>query len=219
MKKNYYAIIPAFVRYDQNLTPHAKLLYGDISALCNEKGYCFSQNKYFSDLYQVSNVSISKWINQLKNHGYIKVEMIYKKDSKEIDQRKIYLSTPLKKVTHPIKDKFIDNSIIINNNNNVKFNDDLKKAFEHIKNLFPINTQPKTKTEIDNWLSCLDKLERLDGYSTRKVYYVCKKVRSDDFWKDNFLSILKLRKKNNQGIKYIDMFAVKFAKEINKINI
>ena len=34
---NYYAIIPANVRYDINLKPNEKLLYGEITALSNQK--------------------------------------------------------------------------------------------------------------------------------------------------------------------------------------
>lgn len=74
MQRHYYAIIPANVRYDKELTPNAKLLYGEITALCNEKGYCWASNSYFSDLYNVSKVSISKWLKQLEEKNLVNVE-------------------------------------------------------------------------------------------------------------------------------------------------
>ena len=74
-KPNYYAIIPANVRYDSELTPNAKLLYGEISALTQKNGVCYATNKYFSELYNVSQVSISKWINSLVDKGYVNFEI------------------------------------------------------------------------------------------------------------------------------------------------
>ena len=227
MKKSYYAIIPAFVRYDSNLTANAKLLYGEITALCNEKGYCFARNKYFADLYGVSNVSISKWINQLKDYGYIRIKMIYKQDTKEIETREMYITNfneVVKESFGGTQEKFKDNKYIYNNNNKVeykkkKYSDMVLKSFEPICKLFPVQTQPKTESDKNAWLDCIDKLERLDGYSPRKVYYIASKVRNDDFWKNNFLTILKLRKKNKDGLKYINLFEAKFGKNLKKIDL
>lgn len=88
----YYAVIPASVRYDSRLKPNAKLLYGEITALCNKEGYCWAQNKYFSDLYSVTKTTISDWVKNLKDCGYIEVQIIYREGSKEILNRYIRLS-------------------------------------------------------------------------------------------------------------------------------
>ena len=92
INKSYYAIIPANVRYDEDLTPNAKLLYGEITALCNEKGYCWASNDYFAELYKTSTRTISRWIKQLINKGYIISNLIYIKGTKEVEQRHLYIS-------------------------------------------------------------------------------------------------------------------------------
>ena len=86
IKSNYYAIIPAIVRYDKELTDKAKLLYGEITCLCNKEGYCFATNNYFANLYNCTSRAIQFTISKLQEKGYIKiiVENNY--------QRKIYLT-------------------------------------------------------------------------------------------------------------------------------
>ena len=135
MNKSYFAIIPASVRYDRRLTPNAKLLYGEITALCNEKGYCWAHNSYFAELYEVSTRSISKWINQLIEYGYIFSEITYKDGKKEIEARKLKIinvetsippmeqnfHTPIEQKFHtPMEQNFADNNTYNNNtyNNN-----------------------------------------------------------------------------------------------------
>lgn len=90
-KKSYYAVIPADVRYDKKLTPNAKLLYGEITALCNEKGFCWASNNYFAKLYNVKPQAISRWIKSLEECKYIEIEYIYK--GKEITQRKVSINS------------------------------------------------------------------------------------------------------------------------------
>lgn len=112
---NYYAVIPANVRYDKDLTANAKLLYGEISALAQKDGACYATNKYFAELYNVSQVSISKWINSLVDKKYINFKIIYKEGTKEILNRYLTL------VYDPIKENLKDNNTSTNNkeiNNN-----------------------------------------------------------------------------------------------------
>ena len=75
-KPNYYAVLPAEVRYDNNIGNFSKLLYAEISALCNKEGYCWANNNYFSKLYEVTNVTITRSISQLVESGYIIRELI-----------------------------------------------------------------------------------------------------------------------------------------------
>ena len=126
MNKGYYAIIPANVRYDKSLTPNAKLLYGEITALCNEKGYCWAGNDYFAGLYDVSKTSISKWISALRDCGYINIQLDYAEGTKQILNRYITLvkdpieeklNTPLRKVKDPIEEKLIVNNTVNNTSN------------------------------------------------------------------------------------------------------
>ena len=129
-KPAYYANIPATVRYDKRLTPNAKLLYGEITALCNQEGYCWAMNAYFAELYGVSKTSISAWIGNLKEAGHITVQMNYKEGSKHILNRYIRilgegiqdnLQTPIRKLDDPIQDIFVDNSTI-NTTSNITVN-------------------------------------------------------------------------------------------------
>lgn len=124
-KPNYYAVIPANVRYDKDLTANAKLLYGEISALAQKDGVCYATNKYFAELYNVSQVSISKWINSLVYKKYINFKIIYKEGTKEILNRYLTL------VYDPIKENLKDNNTSTNNkeinNNKLLFT---KKVFK-----------------------------------------------------------------------------------------
>ena len=116
-KPNYYAVIPAEVRYNKNLTPNAKLLYAEITALSQKDGSCWASNKYFSNLYNVSTVTISRWISSLVENNFINREIVYKKGTKEIDKRYLQLCNGgiNKNVNAPINKNVKDNNTSINN--------------------------------------------------------------------------------------------------------
>lgn len=56
--------------------PNAKLLYGEITALANQEGYCWATNGYFAKLYKVSEKQVSLWFKQLVDHKFIEIELI-----------------------------------------------------------------------------------------------------------------------------------------------
>lgn len=91
---NYYSILTANVRYDKNLKANEKLLFSEITALSNKYGYCTASNRYFAELYQVTERSIQDWISNLVQYGYITTTLVSKDG--QIIGRKIYLSSGIK---------------------------------------------------------------------------------------------------------------------------
>lgn len=88
---NYYAIIPADVRYDDALPANAKLLYGEISALTGAEGYCFAGNGYFAQLYGLTDESVSRLIARLERAGHLR-RVMDRDDTGQIIGRRLYLT-------------------------------------------------------------------------------------------------------------------------------
>ena len=90
-KRGYYCIIPADVLDDERIPDGAKLLYGEITALCSEKGFCFASNDYLASRRKKRKWTIISWINTLVECGYLKRELCYNAESKEVKERRLYL--------------------------------------------------------------------------------------------------------------------------------
>mgnify|MGYP003656110719 CR=1 FL=1 len=117
-RPNYYAILSAEVRYDNRLKPNVKLLYAEITALCNMNKECYASNKYFSDLYNKSKGTISGWISELVKYNYIKVSYTYKQGTKEIDNRYIIISKgAIPNLSNGVCDKNLKSNNIKDNTN------------------------------------------------------------------------------------------------------
>ena len=117
-KPSFYAILPAYVRYEKRLKPAERLLFAEISALTNKLGYCTASNGYFAELYETKKETVSRWISHLSELGFVKLEMVY--EGKQIKGRKIWIDekvmTPIdEKVMTPIDEKVKGNNTRLNN--------------------------------------------------------------------------------------------------------
>ncbi|WP_026067079.1 conserved phage C-terminal domain-containing protein [Staphylococcus delphini] len=144
---SYYSIITANVRYDNRLTDSEKLLFAEITSLSNKYGYCTASNGYFAKLYEVTKVTVSRRIANLKECGYLQVEII--REGNEIKQRKMY---PLTEMIRPI-----------NTNDNTPINNSVNTPI--ITNVKENNTS-NNNTSINN----INRIDILSGDPTAYPY-------------------------------------------------
>tara|TARA_R110002111_G_scaffold262645_1_gene339700 strand:+ start:748 stop:1368 length:621 start_codon:yes stop_codon:yes gene_type:complete len=169
---NYYAILSAEVRYDNRLKANVKLLYAEITALCNMNAECFASNKYFAELYGKSKTSISIWISELVKYGYIKVHYTYKEGTKEILNRYISilkggiqenLNTPYKKT---VKSNTTSNNTM-NINTKGRF---LKPTIIDIKKYC---TERKNNVDCETFFDFYESKDWLIGKNKMKNWKAC----------------------------------------------
>lgn len=87
IRRSYWAQLPSEVRYSEELSSTAKLLYAELSALIGEDGYCWATNNYFAGVLGVSERTISRMITQMESAGFIRCEMAATDNGSE---RRIY---------------------------------------------------------------------------------------------------------------------------------
>jgi DNA-binding MarR family transcriptional regulator len=91
-QSSFFAILPAHVRYDQDLSGDEKVLYAEISALTKKYGFCYASNAYFARVFHVNKRTVVRWLNQLILKGYIIKEL-----DEPFGRRKLFLD-----VTHKV---------------------------------------------------------------------------------------------------------------------
>lgn len=89
---------------DNRLTFLERLLLIHIISLCKKNGYCWYTNRYFRDIYNVTQVTISKSISNLATFGYIKTQ--YDNKGTNNSKRIIKLSEVLNLKLKSIKDNY-----------------------------------------------------------------------------------------------------------------
>ena len=62
-----------------------------ITSLACKEGYCFASNKYLAEKLDVNPKTVSSWISDLRDRGFIIVELI-RNENKQIIQRRSYIN-------------------------------------------------------------------------------------------------------------------------------
>lgn len=91
-----------------------------------------------------------------------------------------------------------------------EYSQDVHNCYVSCLTFFSNDLLPDYK-EANNWLDAVDKLNRLDGLSFDDIIVLTKAARSDKFWRKNFLSLVKLRRKDKDKIPYWKVFKEKFS--------
>ena len=138
--------IPIEILTDEKLSDKEKIIYAIILYLSKENNYCYLTNKTISELLNISITQVSKLVNSLKDKKYINIELIYKKNSKQVEMRKLIPTsknkdTYLTKVKYPlqqnfnppIEEKFKDNKY---NNKNINKYNSTKQNYKKSKTNF-----------------------------------------------------------------------------------
>ena len=185
-KPGFYAIIPASVRYDDTLSPNAKLLYGEITALTSIKGYCWASNAYFARVYEVKPNAVSGWIKQLIEAGHIYSVI----DSAEGNKRTLSIVAPIPKKGDSYTEKKVDpipkkrehintvNTTVINTEDNIS------EPPEAPRSPPPRKAQPKPKG--DTRIADL-----ITYYHDKYVEYAGTKPTVTGGWGKNFKLLLR----------------------------
>ena len=162
MKKLKGLWIPAEILLNKDLSDKEKIILSMILYLSEEKGCCFASNKYIANIVNVTPERVSKIISSLKDKGYVKVELKYKTDSKEIEERQI---TPIVENINRYSEKLqegIDNNNysdsekqpypIGESNKDIKYNIKNKNNYNnesHIKKINKANFEQRDYTGFD----------------------------------------------------------------------
>ena len=143
---SYWAVIPAAVRYDKDLPPNAKLLYGEVTALADKRGYCYARNSYFVELFGLSERSITRLLAILVDRGYLHIDVVRDEETQEVLERRIYAVYDRSGDVPPPPDNFVGTPPDKNGGEN-------NTSIDHIPPIVPQGGQRKKKRpkSIPSW--------------------------------------------------------------------
>lgn len=90
MDDNSYAVIKYEWFQDKELNYSMIIILGLLNSLCRRTKYCWATNKYIGEVINLNDANTSKYINKLKELGYIEIEQNKKVRLKDENGKYIY---------------------------------------------------------------------------------------------------------------------------------
>jgi len=91
------------------------------------------------------------------------------------------------------------------------YSEEVNECFLNCLKYFEPQLHPKTEKIKNNWFDTIDKLNRIDKIPFELIEKITMQTRQDEFWRDNFMSLTKLRQKQKSSqLPYILVFNEKF---------
>lgn len=96
------------------------------------------------------------------------------------------------------------------------FSFEVRNCYLQCYSLFDADLRPQNNKDTIAWHDTIEKLNRLDKIEFNDIVLITQAARNDVFWKKNFLSLVKLRRKDKDKIPYWKVFKEKFKFEKSK---
>lgn len=84
--------------------------------------------------------------------------------------------------------------------------------------MFTEDMRPTDLQSLEQWAKVFEKLHRLDGNDPDHIVAVITFARTNDFWKQNVLSMLKLRRKDSNGLQWFRRLEIEKSNRKNHGN-
>ncbi len=208
-KFDNFTIIPSYIFRDKGISVGATGLYAYLFSHTAEQEITI---QFICGHFKEGKDAIAAKIKELIEAGYL--ERVRVTDKGKFKGYNYILKANRKRLNRdrlkPKSENPPQSNINIYNDNNIESNNMYSnlvlKVYPHFINLFPKKYQPQNESQKNKWLSCLDKLERIEKVDFHKLWLVVKFIREHEFWGVHFLSLLKLRNKDKNGIMYLHKY-------------
>jgi predicted transcriptional regulator len=207
-KFDRFTIIPSYILRHKGISIGATGLY---AWLFSHKSDQEITVEFICGHFKENQTAIRNKINELIEFGYLKRDRIYV-NGKIAGMNYILNDIPLDSENLNVENLNQGNQAQSNINNNI-YNKSNINVLSHFIDLFPKKFHPKTDAQIKRWETIIDQLQRLDGYDIRQIYKIVKYIRNHHFWKNQFLSLPKLRNVDKNGDKWIHRFDAVYSEE------